>query len=47
MEVWLFYEIVGKVNIFRAEDQGEKDAFDFRDQYDEIILSPGQYGKEK
>ena len=24
MDVWLFYEIVGKVNIFRAEDQGEK-----------------------
>ena len=24
VDVWLFYEIVGKVNIFRAEDQGEK-----------------------
>ena len=31
VDVWLFYEIVGKVNIFRAEDQGEKDASDFRD----------------
>ena len=47
MGVWLFYEIVGKVNIFRAEDQGGKDASDFRDEYDEIILSPGQSRKEK
>ena len=31
MDVWLFYEIVGKVNIFRAEDQGERDASDLRD----------------
>ena len=31
VEIWLFYEIVGKVNIFKAEDQGEKDASDFRD----------------
>ena len=31
VDVWLFYEIVGKVNIFRAEDQGEKDASDLRD----------------
>ena len=31
LDVWLFYEIVGKVNIFRAEDQVEKDASDFRD----------------
>ena len=31
VDVWLFYEIVGKVNILRAEDQGEKDASDFRD----------------
>ena len=28
---WLFYEIVGKVTIFRAEDESEKDASDFRD----------------
>ena len=47
VDVWLFHEIVGKVNIFRAEDQGEKDASDFRDQYDERILNPGQSGKEK
>ena len=47
MDVWLFYEIVGKVNIFRAEDQGEKDASDFRDEYDERIFSPGQSCKEK
>jgi hypothetical protein len=44
---WLFYVIVGKVNIFGAEDLGEKDASDFRDQYDERILSPGQSDKEK
>jgi hypothetical protein len=31
VDVWLFYEIVGKANIYRAEDQGEKDASDFRD----------------
>jgi hypothetical protein len=31
VDVWLFYEIVGKENIFRAENQGEKDASDFRD----------------
>ena len=31
VDVWLFYEIVGKVDIFRAEDQGEKDASDLRD----------------
>jgi hypothetical protein len=31
VDVWLFYEIVEKVKIFRAEDQGEKDASDFRD----------------
>ena len=31
VDVWLVYEIVGKANIFRAEDQGEKDASDFRD----------------
>ena len=31
VDVWLFYEIVGKVNIFRAEDQGEKDASGFGD----------------
>jgi hypothetical protein len=30
VDVWLFYEIVGKVLFFRA-DQGEKDASDFRD----------------
>jgi hypothetical protein len=24
VDVWLFYEIVGKVNTFRAGDQGEK-----------------------
>ena len=50
MRVWTFgflYEIVGKVNIFRAEDQGEKGASNFRDKYDERILSPGQSGKEK
>ena len=47
MDVWLFYEIVGKVNIFRAEEQGEKDASDFRDEYDERILIPGQSRKEK
>ena len=47
VDVWLFYEIVGKVNIFRAEVQCEKDASDFRDEYDERILSPGQSGKEK
>ena len=47
LDVWLFYEIVGKVNIFRAEDQGEKDASDFRDEYDERIFSPGQSCKEK
>ena len=47
MDVWLFYEIVGKVNIFRAEEQGEKDASDFRDEYDERILSPGKSRKEK
>ena len=47
MEVWLFYEIVAKVNIFRAEDRGEKDASDFRDEYDERILSPGQSSKKK
>ena len=35
---------VWKVKIFRAE---EKDASDFRDQYDERMLSPGQSGKEK
>jgi hypothetical protein len=28
VDVWLFFEIVGNVNIFRGEDQGEKDAFD-------------------
>ena len=42
--VWFFYEIVGKVKNFRAEDQGEKDASDFRDAR---ILIPGQSGKEK
>ena len=26
VDVWIFYEIVGKVNFFRAEDQGVKDA---------------------
>ena len=46
MDVWLFNEIVGKVNIFRAEVQCEKDASDFRDEYDERILSPGQSSKE-
>ena len=46
VDVQLFYEIVGKVNILRAENQGEKDASDFRDEYDERILSPGQSGKE-
>ena len=30
VDVWLFYEILGKVNIFGAEDQGEKDASDFK-----------------
>ena len=29
--VWLFYEIVGKVKFFWIEDQGEKDASDFKD----------------
>ena len=31
VDVWLFYEIVGKVNIFRAEDKKKEDASDFRD----------------
>jgi hypothetical protein len=31
VDVWLFYEIVGKVKRFRAENQGEKYASDFRD----------------
>ena len=47
MDIWLFYEIMGKVKSFRAEDQGEKDTSDFRDSYDERILSPGQSSKEK
>jgi hypothetical protein len=37
----------GEVNIFIAEDQGEKDGSDFRDYYDESILSQGQSSKEK
>ena len=36
---------MGKVNIFRAEDQGEKDTSAFRDEYEERILSPGQSGE--
>ena len=47
VDAWLFYEIVGKVKKFRAEDQGEKDASDFRDLYDERILSRGQSRKDK
>ena len=47
VDVWLFQEIGGKVNTFKAKEQGEKDASDFRDQYDERILSPGQSSKEK
>ena len=31
VDAWLFYEIVGKVKIVRAEVEGEKDASDFRD----------------
>ena len=45
MDVWLFYEIMGKVNIFRAEEQGEKDTSNFRNEYDERLLSPRQSNK--
>ena len=31
LDAWLFYEIVGKAKKYIAEDQGEKDASDFRD----------------
>ena len=37
VDVWVFYEIVGNKKI-RAEDQGDKDASDFREQilFDDI-----------
>ena len=31
MDIWTFYEIVANINMFRAEDQDEKDASDFRE----------------
>ena len=38
---------LGIVHVFIAVEHGEKDASDFRDSYDERILSPGQSSKEK
>ena len=43
MDVWLFFEIVGKVNILEQKTRVKG----FRDEYDERILSPCQSVEEK